>query len=224
MFQTPTSRGVFNPRFADNNERKNETGSFGASPKDISTTKAVFNQQTHFEKGKDFEGETPQRAFNRDLQTPSNNYFGNSPAYIYANYQNAFGPNYGNTPTGGSFGASPAAWIFNMPSPYTGFANNYLSPFNQGQQFEPKETNQKQSPKFNSITETNRQPINQYSSGQDSARAFNASLASAFNKLQGIPNYAPSPANAYSFSWVSGKSIYFKSYRQLTYDNKSTIL
>jgi len=133
---------------------------------------------------------------NKDLQTPSGAYFASSPAYVYTNYQNAFVTNYGNTPTGGSFGASPAAWFFNMPSPNTGMANNYLSPFTK-QQFEQKEVNQEQSPKFNSISDHHHLPTNPYGNGQDSSRVFNPSLVSAFNKLQ---NYAPSPANAFSFS------------------------
>jgi len=41
VFQTPTSRGVFNHRFGDMQDRKDGTGSFGASPRDISTTRAV---------------------------------------------------------------------------------------------------------------------------------------------------------------------------------------
>lgn len=41
IFQTPTSRGIMNQRFGDMSARKDETGSFGASPRDISTTKAV---------------------------------------------------------------------------------------------------------------------------------------------------------------------------------------
>jgi putative IMPACT (imprinted ancient) family translation regulator len=41
--------------------------------------------------------------------------------------------------------------------------------------------------------------------GQDSARQYNAQFASAFSKMNTMPqNYAQSPANAFSFSCKSG--------------------
>jgi hypothetical protein len=131
VFETPTSKGVFNHKFVDISNKKDEVGSFGASPRDISTTKAVFNQQTKFAEGKkEYEIPTPQRNMGRDMMTPSAGfYFANSP-YGYVNYQNAF-VGFSNTPTGGSFGASPAAWQFNMPSPHTGNMQQMnMSPFN----------------------------------------------------------------------------------------------
>lgn len=200
VFQTPTSRGMFMHRFGDMSAKKDETGSFGASPKDISTTKAVFNQQTKFANlKKEYEIPTPQRGMNREAPTPTQHYFGTSP-YGFVNYQNAFISNYGNTPTGGSFGASPAAWHFNMPSPHTGQATNHISPFNQSIAFEAKEAVQEPSPKFNTISESNRQPPG-FNNGQDSVRQYNAQLASAFNKMNAVPpNYAVSPVNAFSFS------------------------
>lgn len=199
IFQTPTSRG-FMQRFGDMSAKKDETGSFGASPKDISTTKAVFNQQTKFGHiKKEYEVPTPQRGMNRDSSTPSQPYFTTYP-YGFVNYQNAYMSNYGNTPTGGSFGASPAGWNLNMPSPHTGLANNYISPFNQSIAFEAKEVAQEPSPKFNTISESHRQPPG-FNSGQDSVRQYNAQFTSAFNKTNtAAQNYAVSPVNAFSFS------------------------
>ena len=207
VFQTPTSKGAFNYKNLEANPKhNNETGSFGASPHDISTTKAVFEQHTKFgnQKEKGFEVPTPNRQMNKEMVNPYQ-YFANSPAYGYTPYQNAFIQHYGNTPTGGSFGASPVTWVFNVPSPHTGMANT-MTPFNQGQENEQKSNQQKHSPKFNSVSESNRQPWNIQQTGQDSARAFNANMTSAFNKMAGmVPNYSPSPAHAFSFSWVSGK-------------------
>jgi hypothetical protein len=156
MFQTPTSKGVYNQRFGDMSCKKDETGSFGVSPKDISTTKAVFNQQTKF--NKEYDILTPSQQNMKPMM--NSNFFANSPACGMVNPQNPFGINYGNTPTGGSFGASPSAgWFFNMTSPRTGTAQaqpqpqpqTFVSPFTnvQMQESQNKETDQEQSPKFN---------------------------------------------------------------------------
>lgn len=201
VFQTPTSKGVVNQRLGDMSGRKDETGSFGASPRDISTTKAVFDHQTKFGNLRDggYDMMTPNRYMGKDFPTPAN-YFVSSPAYGQNGFQNVFVQNYGNTPTGGSFGASPAAWVFNMPSPHTGMANA-MTPFNQGQDFTQKDGQQEHSPKFNSVSESSKQPGNMKQSGQDSSRALNQNLNNVFTKNnQMTPNYAPSPAHAFSFS------------------------
>ena len=200
-FETPTSKGVFNHAFIDiNQNKKNDPGSFGVSPRDISTTRAVFNQQTKFnEQKREYEVPTPQRNMNKEVMTPSGYAYSSSPYGYPNNYQNAF-VNYGNTPTGGSFGASPAAWQFNMTSPNaTAFQNYGTSPFTQFVGREAK-ADQASSPKFNSVSAGQKQ--NHFPpSGQDSSRQYNNQLASAFNKFNNvIPNYAQSPANAFSFS------------------------
>lgn len=139
---------------------------------------------------------TPQRA----------TFYASSP-YGYPNIQNAFVPQYGNTPTGGSFGASPAAWFFNIPSPNTGTAannNNYQSPFAQMPTF-AENKGIEQSPKFNSVTDWKTNLVHN-PSGMDSTRQYNASMNPNFNKMQhNNQNYVMSPANAFSFSCKSGK-------------------
>ena len=194
VFQTPTSRAMMNQRLGDMSGRKDETGSFGASPKDISTTKAVFNQQTKFNQPRDRPDVPGMQKQGSDIITPSGNmFFSNSPyGQVAANYQNAFVSNYQNTPTGGSFGASPAAWYFNMPSPHTGAAANQMTPFNQHAAFaEQKEGSVKShhSPKFN--TQVN----------HVAPHMAQRMVKQASNQQ----NYAMSPVNAFSFSMKSGK-------------------
>lgn len=206
IFQTPTSRGLLNQRFGDTSKNKDDAGSFGASPIDISTTKAVFNQQTKFQNlNKEYEIPIAQKQGNKDVMTPSGNYFSASPYVFTNNYQSSFVPNYGNTPTGGSFGASPVCY-FNMPSPHTGMAVNNMTPFNQASAFEQRDGSSygHSSPKFNSIPEHLKMPQN-IMSGQDSARQYNANFSGGFNKMNNMnQNYASSPANAFSFSCKSG--------------------
>ena len=148
MFQTPTSKGYMSAK-------KDETGSFGVSPKDISTTKAVFNQQTNIHK--EYEVLTPTQQQHLKPMMVSN-FFASSPAYGNSMNHNPFGVNYGNTPTGGSFGASPAhGWFFNNASPNTGTAQNLVSPFTNVQMQEVQQNDQGQqehSPKFNSIPDS----------------------------------------------------------------------
>ena len=196
MFQTPTSKGIYNQKFGDMSVKRDETGSFGASPKDISTTKAVIYQQSKMP-NKEYELLTPSQQNLRPMH--NNNFFSNSPAYGLNNPYNPFCGNYANTPTGGSFSASPGGnWIFNIQnaaSPHTGTAQQQQfinMQINEFQQNKNNETNQDQSPKFNSISDnTNKNYMN---------------IKKSMNH-----NYPMSDVNAFSFSWKSGRYKYLTS-------------
>jgi len=201
IFQTPTSRGinVMNP--GEMSGRRADPGSFGCSPRDISTTKAVFNQQSNFSNPKRDDNSTQMKFGGKDIMTPQGNYFSGSP-YAVPGYQPAFFvPQVGNTPTGGSFGASPAGWSFNIPpSPNTG-AHNGISPFNPAMAFTQVEGSSKDhlSPTFNAANDAKRK-INMMT-GQDSARQYNSSMnQNYYNKANPGQNFPVSPANAFSFS------------------------
>ena len=202
IFQTPISKTVAQQP-GDMSTKREDSGSFGGSPKDISTTKAVFNQQTKFSRNKCEETPSNMRQVKGEVITPTNNYFTGSP-YGMVSYQPAFFiPQMGNTPTGWNF-PPPPSWCFNIPSPHTGNAGGQGPQFNSGMTFVNKEgsVQDNMSPKFNSVSESNKHPI----TGQDSTRQFSNNLAPNFLNMQNIPqNYAMSPNNAFSFSCKSGK-------------------
>jgi len=203
-FQTPTSKGVQNIRMGDMSNKGEDAGSFGGTPKEISTTKAVFNQQTKFTNQSN-DPQNSARQGGRDISTPSNNYFASSPYGVgMMNYQPTalIMPQYGNTPTGGNFGQSPTAWGFNIPSPHTGIAGIQMSPFNQATAFaQPREgsVQDHQSPKFNSVSENSR--MGQNIRGQEMNRQFFSTIPQ--NMIKPPANFAMSPANAFSFSCKS---------------------
>ena len=212
-FQTPTSKGFINNRPGDMSTKREDAGSFGGTPKDISTTKAVFNQQTKFANpGKD-DNSNNFRQVGREVTTPQNTYFSNA-SYGMVNYQPAaiMVPHvYGNTPTGGSFGASPANWGFNMPSPNTGMATINMTPFNRAAALAQGEgsVQDHHSPKFNSVPDSNKFPQNAMQSPNMQGQYQGNNPQSYPNMMKMNPAYAASPANAFSFSCKSGIKLIF---------------
>ena len=197
IFQTPSSKGVMQYQPGDMSTKREDAGSFGGSPKDISTTKAVFNQQTKFLSNKKEETPSNMRQMKGEEMTPTNNYFTGSP-YGMISYQPAYLiPHQENTPTGGNF-PPPASWCFNIPSPHTGNLGRQGIQFNPGMAYVNKEgsVQDNMSPKFNSVSESNKHPINQMAA-QDSVKQFNNNFVPNFLNSQ---KYGMSPNNAFSFS------------------------
>lgn len=198
-FQTPTSRGIHPNHPGEMSGRRADPGSFGCSPRDISTTKAVFNQQNNFINPGKEESSSKAKQGGKETMNPPNNFF--NAQYPMPGYQqNYFMPQAGNTPTGG-FAASPAGWSFNIPrSPNTGVPN-IMSPFNVAAAFAQGDGSARDhlSPTFNATSDGKLHPG--MMNGQDSARQYNTNFnQNYFPKNQPAQNFPMSPANAFSFS------------------------